>query len=92
MVLTELRAAKGMGEMMQTHPLTPPVREGSSWRAAIERSEALPITGELGEGLFCPFHNLLTDPIDTTYGGDHPDVIADTNLTVGTRVAIKSEM
>ena len=35
----------------KTHPLTPPVREGSELRATLERSEALPLAGERGEGL-----------------------------------------
>jgi len=37
--------------LMQTHPQTPPMREGSSCTPALERSEALHITGEQGEGL-----------------------------------------
>ena len=32
-------------------PPTPPVREGGEQRSTIERSEALPLTGERGEGL-----------------------------------------
>ena len=37
--------------LMQIHPQTPPMREGSSCAPALERSEAFPITGEQGEGL-----------------------------------------
>ena len=37
-------------QILETHPQTPP-REGSSCAPAIEQSEALPLTGERGEGL-----------------------------------------
>ena len=37
--------------MKETHPLTLPVRKGRRLRAAFERSKALPLTGERGEGL-----------------------------------------
>ena len=44
-----------VGHQVKTHPLPPPVREGRRLRAAFERSEALPLTGERGEGLFNDF-------------------------------------
>ncbi len=31
--------------------------------------------------------NLLCDAVDTAYGGDYPDFVADADLTVGTLVA-----
>ena len=37
--------------LMQTHPQPPHVREGSGSASVSERSEALPLTGEQGEGL-----------------------------------------
>jgi hypothetical protein len=89
MVVAELGAAVVVGEIKQTHPMTPLVREWSSWCAAIERSKALPITGERGKGLFCSFHYLPTYTIYTTDGRDNPDVVADTYLTVWAGIAEK---
>ncbi|MBR0201341.1 MAG: primosomal protein N' [Bacteroidaceae bacterium] len=49
--LGEVFKAALPGPLKKSHPLTPPVREGRRLRAALERSEALPLMGERGEGL-----------------------------------------
>jgi len=51
--LLRVRLRSGESRLLEIKdpPQTPPVREGPRLRAAIERSEALPLTGERGEGL-----------------------------------------
>ena len=66
--------------MLETHPLTPPVREGGELRAVNERSEALPITGERGEGPLTPseavslYTGMMTDTGAFTYASNRPEI------------------
>ena len=65
--------------MLETHPLTPPVREGSGLRAALEQSEALPLTGERGEGLLltppeATSTGMMTDTGAFTYASNRPEI------------------
>lgn len=66
---------------IETHPLTPPVREGSGLRAALEQSEALPLTGERGEGLLLTppeatsiYTGMMTDTGAFTYASNRPEI------------------
>ena len=67
--------------ILETHPLTPPVREGSELRAALEQSEALPLTGERGEGLLLTLNEatslytgMMTDTGAFTYASNRPEI------------------
>ena len=66
---------------LKTHPPTPPVREGSGLRADLEQSEALPLTGERGEGLFLThdeatslYTGMMTDTGAFTYASSRPEI------------------
>lgn len=66
--------------MLETHPQTPPIREGSELRTANEHSEALPITGERGEGLLTRseatslYTGMMTDTGAFTYASNRPEI------------------
>ena len=66
--------------LLETHPQTPPVREGGELRTANERSEALPRTGERGEGLLTHdeavslYTGMMTDTGAFTYASSRPEI------------------
>ncbi|MBQ7179675.1 MAG: sodium/solute symporter [Bacteroidaceae bacterium] len=89
--------------LMLTRPQTPLIREGRSCASALERSEALPITGERGAGLALVGASALPSGAAhiLCFGGVNKDIfeaalernalIADTTTTVEQLEALRAE-